>query len=279
MPLNYPPLGYTGETPVKQNCTVKESIVRAATAAEVATGTRTDIYVAPSTLTSGVALDFASPGTIGSTTPNTGAFTTLTSSGNTTLATGAGATTIGIANVAPSGARTTTINGGNSAQNDTVNILAGLPSAGTQAVNILSGTSTGGTQTVVIGNTAQAANAVSLLAGTTGGLTLSSGGAVKMAPATSSGSSTSFTLSSRVGSATVTGLTTASAASVTFTITNTIVSATSAIFVSVSTLGTNDAELTIQRVNPGTGSFTVICKNNGAAAVNGNVIVNFWVIN
>lgn len=55
-------------------------------------------------------------------------------------------TTIGIGNVAPAATRVTTVNGGNSAQDDTVSILNGNPSAGTQTVNILSGAASGGTQ-------------------------------------------------------------------------------------------------------------------------------------
>lgn len=61
-------------------------------------------------------------------------------------------TTIGLGNIAPAAARTTTIAGGNSAQNDTVSVLNGAPSAGTQTYNVMSGTATGGTQAVNIGN-------------------------------------------------------------------------------------------------------------------------------
>lgn len=55
-------------------------------------------------------------------------------------------TTIGIGNVAPAAARTITMNGGNSAQNDTLSVMSGNPSAGTQTVTILGGVPTGGTQ-------------------------------------------------------------------------------------------------------------------------------------
>lgn len=61
-------------------------------------------------------------------------------------------TTIDLGNIAPAAARTTTILGGNSAQNDTLNILNGAPSANTQTVSILSGTATGGTQALNLGN-------------------------------------------------------------------------------------------------------------------------------
>lgn len=60
-------------------------------------------------------------------------------------------TTIGLGNVAPAAARTITIAGGNSAQNDTVNILAGNPSANTQTFNLFSGSPSGGAQNVNLG--------------------------------------------------------------------------------------------------------------------------------
>jgi hypothetical protein len=57
-------------------------------------------------------------------------------------------TTIGIGNIAPAAARTTTIAGGNSGQNDTVTIFPGNPSANTQTFSVFAGTATGGNQTV-----------------------------------------------------------------------------------------------------------------------------------
>jgi len=57
-------------------------------------------------------------------------------------------TTIGIGNIAPAAARTTTIAGGNSAQNDTVTIFPGAPSANAQALSVFAGIATGGTQTI-----------------------------------------------------------------------------------------------------------------------------------
>ncbi len=69
---------------------------------------------------------------------------------------------IGIGNVAPAATRTTTINGGNSAQNDTVNILNGAPSANTQTVSVLSGTATGGTQVLNLGNSIAGALTVNM---------------------------------------------------------------------------------------------------------------------
>lgn len=57
-------------------------------------------------------------------------------------------TTIGLGNIAPAAARTFTIAGGNSAVDDTVNILTGAPSLGTQTFSVFSGVATGGTQTL-----------------------------------------------------------------------------------------------------------------------------------
>lgn len=80
----YPP-GVTG-TPTTQNTTV-----RAATAAEAAAGVLTNVYISPSTADSATALDFASPPVLGfgSTTPRPVHATTLDSTGNTSLGTGA----------------------------------------------------------------------------------------------------------------------------------------------------------------------------------------------
>lgn len=63
MPLNYPPLGYTGEVETFSNTSQsKEGIVRAATAAEVTAKTRSDLYLAPSTLAGGISAVFTSTG-------------------------------------------------------------------------------------------------------------------------------------------------------------------------------------------------------------------------
>lgn len=50
MPLNYPPLGYTGEVQTGSNtASVKEGIVRAATATEAAAATLNTVYLSPAT--------------------------------------------------------------------------------------------------------------------------------------------------------------------------------------------------------------------------------------
>lgn len=80
------------------------------------------------------------------------------------------------------------------------------------------------------------------------------------------------------GVVTLTGLTTASAATELITVTNALVSATSGVLVTAANLGANDAQMTVTRVVPGAGSFVVTLTNNGAAALNGNVILSFIVL-
>lgn len=149
------PLGYVGYPPgVTGTATNVNSTVRAATAAEAATGTLTDCYLSPATANSATGLDFASPPVLGfgSTTPRPVAATTLISTLNTSLATSAAATAINVGAVAPTGARTTTFLSGDAAVNDIFNIFGGNPSAGSQTLNIFGGTATGGTQAVNIFN-------------------------------------------------------------------------------------------------------------------------------
>lgn len=113
----------------------------------------------------------------------------------------------------------------------------------------------------------------------TGGLTMTTGGVVSMPGGTDTQASPSATatINKNVGVATFTGFTTASAAAQVFTITNSLVSATSSIFVTASNLGANDAQMTITRVKQGAGAFEVTLTNNGGAALNGNVMISFWV--
>lgn len=82
------PLSYAGYPPSPVSATVQNSTVRAATAAEAAAGTLTDVYISPATAQSATALDFASPPVLGfgSTTPRPVHATTLSTSGAITLA-------------------------------------------------------------------------------------------------------------------------------------------------------------------------------------------------
>lgn len=137
------PLGHAGYPPNPQYASVVNSTVRAATAAEVAAGVLNDVYVSPATAASLDAGLFASPPGLGTTTPNTVAATTLTSSGNSTIGTGTGVTSVTLANGANSGAMVVQIANGANGANATVNVLSGNATAGTQTFNVLGGTRAG----------------------------------------------------------------------------------------------------------------------------------------
>ena len=132
-----------------------------------------------------------------------------------------------------------------------------------------------------IGNTTGASSLT--LQGGTGGIVITpTAGNISMAPGTLSSASASATLNDRLGSITFTGFTTASAGTQGFVITNNKVLATSAIFVTVSNVhNANDAQMELNSVviAAAGGSFTVNTTNVGAGALDGNVILNFWVIN
>ncbi len=114
-----------------------------------------------------------------------------------------------------------------------------------------------------------------------GGITLNSGtGAVLMTPQTGSVAGVSLTLNARVGVATFTGQTTGAGSNEDFTITNSSLGAGDGVFVTVSNLGSNDADMTLEGVITQTaGTLTVHTQNNGAAALNGDVVITFWIIN
>ena len=129
---------------------------------------------------------------------------------------------------------------------------------------------------IVIGNDT-GVSTLTLVAGT-GGMTLDADGIVDIVPATDTQAAATGTVNANVGVTTHTGLTTASAATQVFTITNAVCTVGSAILVSASNLGANDAQMTVTRVTPGAGTFDVTLTNNGAAALNGDVIITFWII-
>lgn len=113
-----------------------------------------------------------------------------------------------------------------------------------------------------------------------GGITLAGGGIgdVAVTPVTNTVAGVALTVNGRVSVSTFTGQVTASGAQETFTITNNAISATSAILVTVNNVGGNDARMTLEQVKPAAGSVEIMTQNNGAAALNGNVIITMWVI-
>lgn len=187
--------------------------------------------------------------------------------GNSTGATslvldcGTGALNIGTNAIA----HTVTIGNGTGITSVVVNSGSGAASFGANATD----------HTTTIGSTTVASHTI--IQGGTSGVSIQSAGIMNIVPVTDSQASPSATstINANVGVATFTGFTTAAAASQTFTITNSVVSATSAILVTVDNIGANDAQMTITRVKPGAGSFDVVVKNNGAAALNGDLKINF----
>jgi len=169
-------------------------------------------------------------------------------------------------NVGTDGARTVTLGSENTTAATAVKCGTGGLNVGTSAnahTTTLGSTDTTSDTTVQSG---------------TGGITLSAAGIVDVVPATSSVAGTALTISANVGVGTFTGLTTAAGATETLTITNTLCTTSSAILLSSSNLGAGDAQMTVTRITPGAGSFTVQLENLGAANLNGNIIVTFWIL-
>ncbi len=235
--------------------------------------------------------------TIGNAT-NTGAVTISVGTGNFAL--NGNAHTIGIG----ADAAANTINIGNNTGATTVNINGGTAGAGAiligstaNDVPVTIGSSTGvslmtingGTGGVTVGTNAIAhpvtvgstttTSTTTIQAGS-GGVALSALGIVTMVAATDTQASPSATsvINANVGAATFTGFTTGNGAAQVFTITNSKATTTSQIFVTAANEGANDAQMTITRVKRLAGSFTVTLFNNGAAALNGNVTITFWII-
>ena len=222
-------------------------------------------------------------------------------SGTLTIAGGTGVQQVDIAN----GASTKTINIGNGVQGNTTSINSGtLLSAVTDTLNLSngvvnfagsqvtanlgSGAATIGTIQVNLGTGSSAGgttHTVNIGTGTGGGTkTVNIGNAdgltdiIELVPRESSGGAT-HTLNASKGRITATGLTTASTADETITITNSSVAATSGIIVGICTVTATDARPVIEKVVPGSGSFTVQYVNDGAAALDGNLIISFEVFN
>lgn len=220
---------------------------------------------------------------------NTGTAASGTSTVNISTGTGGGTKAVNIGNV--DGLTAVTIHGSAVAQTagttfdiDAAGALSLNSSAAAinvgndavaQAINVGTGAAA---RTITVGNIT-GATAVNVNAGT-GGFNVASAGIVTIDVITDSQASPSATsvINANVGSATFTGFTTASAAAQVFTITNSLVSATSSILVSSANEGSNDAQMTVTRVERGSGTFDVTLLNNGAAALNGDVTVTFFVL-
>lgn len=103
--------------------------------------------------------------------------------------------------------------------------------------------------------------------------------AQKTQTATAASPTATVVINGTGGIATFTGFTTASGAAQAFVITDSLVTASSNISATIQTFGTNLAAMTIRNIVPGAGTFTVNTVNTGAAALNGNVVITFQVLN
>ena len=166
------------------------------------------------------------------------------------------------------------------ASDDAINLEATAGGIDIDAAMQINIQSTEAQADAIVINSSNAAGGIDLL---TGGGEISigaTGGNVTLLPATNSAAGTSLTLNARVGVATFTGQTTAAGSTITLTITNSFLGAGDGIFCTVSNKGSNDAQMTLTRVNTETaGTLIVQADNNGAAALNGDIIVTFWIIN
>lgn len=203
---------------------------------------------------------------------------TVTGAFDLTLASSAGSVNINAGESAADSIRIASSAGG-------IDILATGAAAGEDIDIIATGSSVNITATeavadAIVLNSSNAAGGIDLLTGG-GEITIGAvGGNVTMLPGTQSAAGTSLTLSARVGVATFTGQTTAAGSTITLTITNSALGAGGGIFCTVSNKGSNDAQMSLTRVNTETaGTLIVQARNNGAAALNGDIIVTFWIIN
>jgi hypothetical protein len=80
-----------------------------------------------------------------------------------------------------------------------------------------------------------------------------------------------------IGVANFTGFTTGAAASQAFILTNASITTASGILITAANTGANAALMTVERVLPAAGSVTVTLVNNGAAALDGNVNIAYWI--
>ncbi len=165
-----------------------------------------------------------------------------------------------------------------------IDITAAGAAAGEDIDILATGSSVNITSTEAVANAIvlDASNASGGIDLSTGGgaIDLSSSGNVTMVPVTGSVAGVSLTLNGRVGVATFTGQTTGAAANVDLTITNSSVTQGQGVLCTVSNIGSNDADITLEGcITETAGTLLLRCQNNGAAALNGDMVATFWLIN
>lgn len=268
----------------------------AATTVNVATGAGAKTATFGSTNTTSTTSIKSGSGGISLATTTNGPVTVTSGTGTVGISTDATATTVNVATGAgvktatfgsTNGASVTAIKSGSAgisavtSTNGPIDIHSGTGditiSDDAAATNVKLGTG-GAAKTVTVGST-NTTSATVINAGS-GGIHTVSAGLVNIDTAVDSQASPSATsvLNVNAGAATFTGFTTASAGTQDFTITNSLVTTSSNLLVTVCNEGANDAQMQVMRITRAAGSFVVKTKNQGAAALNGNVIVTFWLL-
>lgn len=164
-------------------------------------------------------------------------------------------------------------------------ILASGAAAGEDIVITATGSSVNITSTeavadAIVLDASNAAAGIDLLTGG-GEISISSSGNVSMVPVSATVSSPTSTAvtNGRVFKATFQGFTTAAAGTQAYTITNSELGAGDGIMLTLANRGSNDAQITVNRVNTETaGTIIVNTTNEGAAALNGDIIITGWII-
>ncbi len=266
---------------------------------------------------SGFATEFAAimaaPPPVGSTTPNTGAFTTLSATGVFSAANGTvslpaitfasdtdtgiyriGANSLGIAangvvqltittagfngvlgGTTPAAASVTTLTATGAVALSPANLNVVLSPTGTGVVTINPATA-GTVNNVVIGGSTPLAG--TFTTGTTTGLATLGSAKVDTGTKTAAATTGAATLNKNSGVITSEALTTAAGTAYTLTLTNSVIAATDQIMASVG-LGTATTGVpVVSSVKPGAGSATIVVQNvDLAAALNGTITIAFVV--
>jgi len=95
---------------------------------------------------------------------------------------------------------------------------------------------------------------------------------------TSTAADATVAISAYRGIAIFNGFTTASGAEEIFIIEDVACNPTSAILITSETFGAAAARMQVTQVIPGNKVFNVVCRNRGAAGLNGDVHLNFWIL-
>ena len=208
------------------------------------------------------------------------------------IGSGVSGNAISIGNGVNTGAQSIMIAGGNAGAASTVSIQSGGATAGLQTVNIGTGTSVGNrainigsgasSNAVIIGS--KTTTSATTIRGGTGAINLDATGlltatSVKVTAAAGPNAAAAGVIDSNCGRLLMQGYTQAAAATLTVTITCAVCTLTSTILVTATSLGAEDAQLTVTKVRNLAGSFVVTLTNLGAAALASDCALSFWILN